>query len=42
MATRRRDKELLRDWSRAVTPADAFRWKLREEDNWLRGAEDVL
>ncbi|MBT3359299.1 MAG: sulfatase-like hydrolase/transferase [Rhodospirillales bacterium] len=28
-------KELLRDWSRAVKPADTYRWKIREEDNWL-------
>ena len=28
-------KELLRDWSRSVKPADTHRWTIREEDNWL-------
>lgn len=35
IAEKTEGKELLRDWSRAVKPADAHRWTIREEDNWL-------
>jgi arylsulfatase A-like enzyme len=41
MAARRRDKAVLGAWARAVRPPDAYRWRLRMEDNWLdppRGA----
>ncbi len=41
MAERRRDKELLRDWSRAVQPPDIHRWRVRSEDNWLAEATDT-
>lgn len=39
MAERRRDKEILRDWGRAVSPGDTHRWRLTEDQNWLRDAE---
>lgn len=39
MQARRLDKAVLRDWGRAVLPADTYRWRIREDQNRLDGWE---
>jgi hypothetical protein len=35
MADRRKNKELLSQWSRFIKPPENHLWELKMEDNWL-------
>lgn len=35
MASRVADKAIMKDWARAVLPANSYHWQIKVEDNWL-------